>query len=185
MIAVLLAAASAWWQARTTVRPVADAAFPFVAVCRVVAVDDGDSFVFAPHEGPDAVPGRIRVRLHAVDAPELVQRDGPPARDALAALTHGHVVQIDCYKRDPRGRAVCRVRLGSGAGERDPELELLHRGLVWHFRAFAAEQRPADRQRYAAAEADARDKRRGLWHRDDAMPPWACRERLRSAQACD
>jgi endonuclease YncB( thermonuclease family) len=182
--AVLLAAAGwlKWWS------PLAElpaAAFPFVAVGTAEAVDDGDTFVFAADELPADVPGRFKVRLHGVDAPELAQFHGWAARSALKRLTGGESLRLDCYKRDAGGRAVCRVRALGATGDTDVELALLTEGHAWHFRGFAGEQTPAERSNYAAAEARARAAQRGLWKQGTPMPPWICREQLRAASNCD
>ena len=119
--------------------------------------------------------------------PELAQRSGWAAREALRELTRNTELRVDCYKRDPRGRAVCRARTTApfGAEDSDIELALLRLGLAWHYVDYAAEQSPDERARYAQAEVDARAARRGLWAGQTPMPPWQCRERLRSGKLCD
>ncbi|MDZ7651085.1 MAG: thermonuclease family protein [Burkholderiaceae bacterium] len=185
-VAAALAIGAGWLRWTPPIEALPAAAFPFTAEGRVVSVDDGDSFVFERRTTPAGEPRRIRVRLHAVDTPELVQSHGLAARDALAHLTRQRPLALDCYKRDPRGRAVCRVTdTGRSDAARDIEIALLQQGFAWHYRAFSSEQTAAERTEYAAAEADARALRRGLWQQDAPMPPWACRERLRSAATCD
>lgn len=151
-----------------------------------MAVEDGDTFVF---EAADPVPGappRVRVRLHAIDAPELLQAGGPAARTALVELTRGVSVRVDCYKRDAHGRAICRAWVAAPNGrDLDIQLSLLREGRAWHYRAYASEQTADERRSYQAAEGDARAAGLGLWQRPEPMPPWSCRERLRAAQACD
>lgn len=186
LIGAMLAAWAAWLNWRPPVDPLPSGSVPFASAGRVLAVEDGDTFVFEPTEASPHVPRRVRVRLHAVDAPELPQASGLAARQALAQLTRRATIGIDCYKRDSQGRAVCRVFAAAADGTLiDVELALLRQGWVWHFRAFAAEQTAAERRRYEAAEDEARAARRGLWQRPDPVPPWTCRERLRAAQACD
>jgi len=73
----------------------------------VTALDDGDSFELRLPSG-----ATIAIRLHAIDAPELVQRHGEIARRALNDAIAGRPVRVDCYKRDARGRYVCRARAG-------------------------------------------------------------------------
>jgi endonuclease YncB( thermonuclease family) len=185
-VASALAIGVGWLRWTPPIDALPASAFPFAAEGRVVSVDDGDSFVFERRAAPTGEPRRIRVRLHAVDAPELVQPHGLAARDALARLTRQRSLALDCYKRDPRGRAVCRVTdPGRSDATRDIELALLQQGFAWHYRAFSSEQTADERTEYAAAEADARALRRGLWQQDAPMPPWACRERLRAAATCD
>ena len=173
-LGIVLGLAAWWLQDRITVRPLPQ--FPLQLQGKVQTIDDGDSFIVstAPH-------GLVHVRLHAIDAPELVQSHGPQARRALAELIADRKVALDCYKADPRGRAVCRVRIG----EQDPERVLLERGLAWHYAQFAREQRSDDRRAYEQAQDEARAARRGLWQQLDPMPPSTCRERLRELRGCD
>lgn len=115
-------------------------------------VVDGDSLEIAG----------VRIRLAGIDAPERTQdcRDadgatyacGEAAARALAALVAGRSVSctpddVDRYNRDV---AVC------SAGGRD-----LAEALVREGHALAYAQR--GRARYAEAERDARQARRGLW----------------------
>lgn len=186
-VTAALAFVAGWWTWHPPVAPLPPAVTPFVAGGRVVSIDDGDSFVFTPDRKSAQLPSRFRVRLHAVDTPELVQRSGYAARQALSRLIAQGPVRVDCYKRDPSGRAVCRVRVRDSAGgaESDIELELLRQGAAWHYRAFESEQTAAERVLYAAAESEARAARRGLWRDESPLPPWTCRERLRAGASCD
>ncbi len=167
-----------------------DLALPLVASGRAESIDDGDTFVFVPTSAVGSAVRRVRIRLHAVDAPELAQSSGWAARAALAELLHSARITVDCYKQDARGRAVCRVRAqahdtGVDTVARDVELVLLEAGLAWHYEAFAREQTPAERDSYARAMAQARAARRGLWQHEAPMAPWQCRERLRAGSLCD
>lgn len=188
-LAAGLMVVAGWLKWREVTAPLPNDIVPFVAHGRAVATEDGDTLDVEPTG--DVAPGsprRFKVRLHAVDAPELLQADGTAARAALARLIHKQELQLDCYKRDARGRAVCRVALpatAAGGTATDVELELLRQGWAWHYRAFAGEQTADERARYAAAEAEAQSARRGLWRAEAPMPPWECRERLRAARACD
>lgn len=179
LVAVAFAALAAWLSYEPPVPPIAASALPLSAEAQVESIDDGDSFVART---PDH--GRLRVRLHAVDTPERVQAYGADARAALRALIGSQRVQLDCYKRDPRGRAVCRVAVAREGSRVDVGLALVEQGLAWHYRAFIDEQTADERRALQAAEAQARYARRGLWQQSEPMPPWACRERLRSAQPC-
>ena len=186
LVAAAFAAWAAWLNWRPPVEAVSAGVLPLAASGRVVSVEDGDTFVFEAEQSAPDRPRRLRVRLHAIDAPELLQTDGIAAQRALADLTRGKRVRIDCYKRDAHGRAVCRVHaVAAGEVPADLELALLQQGRAWHYRAFAGEQAAADRRQYEAAEAEARAARRGLWQRAAPVPPWTCRERLRTAQTCD
>jgi endonuclease YncB( thermonuclease family) len=141
----------------------------------VVALDDGDSFdlQLSPRT-------TVAIRLHAIDAPELVQPHGEEARQALSETIDGRPVRVDCYKQDPRGRYVCRA----WAGGVDLQLRMLEQGHAWHFTMYLDEQSSRERDLYAQAQAQARSNRRGLWRQARPMPPWNCRDELRRLQPC-
>ena len=187
LAAVGLVAAVVVLTDRASVGPVTTPDLPLVASGRAVSIDDGDTFVFVPTSPDGRDLRRYRVRLHGVDAPELLQSHGWTARSALAALLRDALVNVDCYKRDARGRAVCRVHVEServGSGALDLELALLEAGHAWHYVAYAREQTALERERYAEAMARAQVARRGLWQEDAPLAPWQCRERLRAGQQC-
>jgi endonuclease YncB( thermonuclease family) len=180
LAAIALMISAAWLKWRPAVVGVESHELASITAGRAVSIDDGDSFVLQRTDGV-----RVRVRLHAIDAPELAQPYGPAARDALSRQLDGALLALDCYKRDARRRAVCRVgRLIGDGRSQDVELAMLAGGHAWHYAAFSSEQRAAERDAYAAAQARARADGAGLWQRSDPMPPWACRERLREARSC-
>jgi endonuclease YncB( thermonuclease family) len=122
---------------------------------RVVAVQDGDTVTIL-----DAAQVQRRIRIAGIDAPEKGQAFGEAAKQSLARLVHGRRVEARCPKRDRYGREVCSVYLGA----RDVGLEQVRSGYAWWYREYAREQTPDDRASYEAAESDARQARRGLWH---------------------
>ena len=141
----------------------------------VIALDDGDSFELRLPSG-----ATIAIRLHAIDAPELVQPHGETARRALNEAIAGRPVRVDCYKRDARDRYVCRA----WAGGDDLQLRMLEQGHAWHFTMYVHEQSRRERDLYARAQARARSDRRGLWAQPWPMPPWNCRDELRRLRPC-
>lgn len=139
------------------------------------AFDDGDSFELR------LSPRRtVSIRLHAIDAPEREQPHGEAAKQALIDAIAGRPVRVDCYKRDPRGRYICRA----WAGADDLQLRLLQQGHVWHLTMYLDEQTVDERSTYARAQAQARAERRGLWKQAWPMPPWNCRNESRRLQPC-
>ncbi len=54
-------------------------------------------------------------------------------------------------------------------------LEQIRRGMAWHFKRFEREQSEADRTAYAAAEAEAKAAKRGLWTDAHPLAPWEWR----------
>lgn len=140
---------------------------------KVVAVHDGDTVTLL-----DGSRQQHRIRIAGIDAPEKAQAYGEVSKQGLARLAFGKQAEVRCNKRDRYGREVC----GLFVGARDVGLEQVRNGHAWWYRDYAREQSPEDRRVYEAAEAEARDLRRGLWR--DAAPtaPWDWRRQSRSAE---
>lgn len=136
----------------------------------VVGIQDGDTLTLL-----DASRREQRIRLAGIDAPEARQRYGQAARRALSAEAFGREANANCPKTDKYGRKVCVVTVGG----RDVGLALLEAGAAWHFKAFAQEQSPWERVRYARAEEEARRRQAGLWADPEAVPPWEWRRGVR------
>ena len=130
---------------------------------KVVAVADGDSLTVL-----DEANVQHKIRLHGIDAPELKQAFGTKAKEALATLTMGKQVVVDLTGMDRHRQEVGTVTV---AGE-DINLRMVRDGWAWHYLRYAP-----DDPFLAAAEADARIDKCGLWA-DTAKPvaPWTYRE---------
>lgn len=148
---------------------------PFRASGTVLRVLDGDSFVLNTAER-----GQLRVRLHAVDAPELTQAYSAESQRVLEELLRNRPIEVECYKIDRHGRGICRVYAGSINVGR----ELVSRGAAWHYGRYTDEQTFAERRELAQAEARARREGLGLWATPEPMPPWECRARKREMKPC-
>jgi endonuclease YncB( thermonuclease family) len=130
-------------------------------VGHVVAVHDGDTITVL-------VAGRgIRVRLHAIDAPERGQPFSNASRHALEALVAGREVRIVERGHDGYGRLLGRVH----AGALDVNAEQVRLGYAWVFRRFVNDPL------LLAFEAEAKAAQRGLWRDPKAVPPWQWRAR--------
>ena len=131
---------------------------------RVVKVADGDTITVL-----DAANVQHRIRLDKIDAPEKGQPFGEAARKHLAAFVAGKDVEIEWTKKDKYGRilgtvwAMLPVRI-------DVNLQMVNDGFAWHYKHFD------DTQSYSAAEATAREDRRGLWQDPAPTPPYAFRK---------
>ncbi len=82
-------------------------------------------------------------------------------------------VTAECSKADKYRRLICKI-LVDGV---DVNLGQVKAGMAWHYKHYANEQTPADREAYAAVELDAREKHLGLWADQNPMPPWKWRRR--------
>lgn len=129
----------------------------------VVGVTDGDTVDVRLDSG------MVRIRLHAIDAPERGQPHGQVAREALSGLVFGKAVQVEPFEQDRYDRLVARLWLG----DLDVNAEMIKRGVAWVYRRYA------DDPAYCAYEKAARDLRRGLWSvpQSSAIAPWEWRRR--------
>lgn len=130
---------------------------------RIISIADGDTVTLL-----DANLQQHKIRLSGIDAPERRQPFGNRSRLHLGALVFGRQVTADCPKTDRYKRAVCRLEVDGV----DANLAQIEAGMAWHYKAYAREQPPADRWRYAKAEDRARDARQGLWADRAPMAPW-------------
>ncbi len=141
------------------------AAEPSIPVMQgtVVGVVDGDTVDVRLESG------MIRVRLHAVDAPEQGQPSGRAAKEALSRLVYGQAVRVEPVEQDRYDRLVARLWVG----ELDVNAELIRQGHAWVYRRYA------DDPRYCDDEAAARSGGRGLWSLPVAQraAPWEWRRR--------
>ncbi len=137
---------------------------------RVVGVHDGDSFTLL-----DSTNRQYKVRLAGIDAPELGQGFGRRAKENLSNLIFNREVAVQYTKVDRYGRLLGKIVVEGS----DVNLQQVMTGLAWHYKAYEKEQRPEDRQIYAAAEEAARSARRGLWQERNPVPPWLYRKSRR------
>ena len=148
----------------------------------VIKVHDGDTInVRDPHGATH------KVRLHAVDAPELKQSYGTTAQHWLSEQIQDQPIKIRVITKDRYQREVAQVFRPSTDCEahtlcdtdEDVNLQLLEHGHVWWYRDYAKEQRPQDKTRYSQAEANARQQHIGLWDNAHPTPPWEWRRAQR------
>jgi endonuclease YncB( thermonuclease family) len=156
LLPLLLATVVAWTSAAVAQeRPVLEGV--------VVGVVDGDTADVRLQSG------MVRVRLHAVDAPERGQPYGEAAKEALSRLAFGKAVDVEPIEQDRYDRLVARLWV---AGV-DVNAELVKQGYAWVYRRYA------DEATYCAYEKAARDRQRGLWSLPAAQraAPWEWRKR--------
>ena len=129
----------------------------------VVGVVDGDTADIRLQSG------MIRVRLHAIDAPERDQPHGAASKQALSKLVYGKHVNVEPIEQDRYDRLVARLWLDG----LDVNAEMVKQGAAWVYRRYA------DDPAYCAYEKAARDLERGLWAlpRDQRAAPWEWRKR--------
>ena len=130
---------------------------------KVSHVTDGDTLWVRPAQG-----GRpVAIRLLDLDAPEACQAFGPEAKQALRSRVQGAGVIVRTQGVDDYGRQLAHVEhRGQDLGR-----WLVRSGYAWSMR-FQGRTGP-----YAAAEAQARRERSGLWATSDPVEPRTFRQR--------
>lgn len=134
---------------------------------KVIGVADGDTLTLL-----DAQKNQHKIRLQGIDAPEKAQAFGNKSKQSLNEMVHGKEVFVDVQKKDKYGRSVGKILVN----QTDACLEQIKRGMAWHYKQYANEQSPEDRDVYAQAESTARAQSLGLWKDKSPTPPWAFRK---------
>lgn len=134
---------------------------PFVA--KVLAATDGDTLRLR-HEGRT-----LKVRLHAVDAPEKAQPHGRAAWLFVVAKALNKMARVTPKKRDRYERLVAKITID----KKDLGEQLLSAGLAWHYARYDKSERLARLQR------EARGAKIGLWADPSPTPPWDWRRARR------
>lgn len=134
---------------------------------KVIGVADGDTLTLL-----DAQKNQHKIRLQGIDAPEKAQAFGNKSKQSLHEMVHGKEVFVDVQKMDKYGRSVGKILVN----QTDACLEQIKRGMAWHYKQYANEQSPEDRDVYAQAESTARAQSLGLWKDKSPTPPWAFRK---------
>ena len=137
-----------------------------VLFCLVVAISDGDTLT--ARCGRTGAYQQVKVRIAAIDAPELGQAYGQKSRQQLAQLCFGQRARIDPVERDRYGRTVAHVR----CGDTDVASEQVRTGMAWVYTRYAA-----GRPQLAPLERLARASGTGLWAQRRPMAPWTYRHR--------
>ncbi len=128
---------------------------------RVVSVHDGDTLTVL-----DETNTQIKVRLDAIDAPELGQPFGQAAKRALSEMVFGKNVVVIKKREDRWGRTIGHVLIDG----KDTNLLMLEDGMAWHYREYSKNAR------LQRAEDDARAAGNGLWADRNSVPPWDWRK---------
>jgi micrococcal nuclease len=135
---------------------------------KVVGVTDGDTITVLHERRPETI------RLNGIDAPEKGQAFGERAKQFMAQLSFGQVVEVIVRDQDRYGRTVADVRLPDG---RSLNHEVVRGGYAWWFRRYSGDAS------LAALESEARTAKRGLWADAHPLAPWEWRETRRQAAA--
>ncbi len=132
-----------------------------VLLGKVTRVVDGDTLDVL------LATGKIRVRLHGIDAPERNQAGGPAAAAWLTQQLLNQPVDLEPVSQDRYERMVAVVHFAG----RNINRELVRNGHAWAYRHYL---RKADRE-LCSLESQARRAGAGLWSAAAAHAPWEFR----------
>ena len=123
-----------------------------VLAATIAKVNDGDSIEVTLDSGA------ARVRMSAIDTPEYDQPYGAKSSAALKAmLPVGAAVELEVVTQDQFKRMVATVWLVSNGKRVNINETMLREGHAWAYRRYMRETKFCD------LEAEARDKKLGLW----------------------
>lgn len=136
---------------------------------------DGDTLTCS-YRHPDGTTATVRVRIFAIDCPELAQNYGPEAKQVGQALLLHKTVTLHTTDIDRYGRLVADVVTHTGINYSQ---YMLKKGAAWHYKAYDS------RPELAQLEQDAQKSRIGLWAYARPQPPWEYRKRKRNRIAAN
>lgn len=142
-----------WVMAFSTAALAADPPKPLpVLAATVTKVNDGDSIEVTLDSGA------ARVRMSAIDTPEHDQPHGAKSSAALKAmLPVGASVELEVVTQDQFKRMVATVWLVADGKRTNINERMLREGHAWAYRRYMREAKFCD------LEAEARDRKLGLW----------------------
>ncbi|MFY3383366.1 thermonuclease family protein [Paracidovorax sp. MALMAid1276] len=134
--------------------------------CLVVAIGDGDTLTVRC--GAPGTYTQVRVRVAAIDAPELRQAFGQKSRQNLARLCFRQNAALQWLDEDSYGRKVANVRCNGT----DVASAQLRAGLAWVYAPYAQHH-----PHLAPLQHQARSSGAGLWSQKRPQAPWDYRRR--------
>lgn len=142
---------------------------------KVVKIVDGDTI----HAKDYMSNKTYKVRLLGIDAPEKNQSFGNESTLFLKKRITGKFVTIISksnknkpYTLDFYKRILGKVVLY----DIDINLEMVQKGMAWHYKKYKKSQPKEDRHSYNKAEKEARKKNIGLWSNENPLAPWKWRK---------
>ena len=140
----------------------------------VIRIVDGDTIQV---KGDD--DKKLKIRLLGIDAPELKQNFGKESSLYLNKIINGEFINVISlsnkdkpYTLDFYKRILGKIILNG----KDINLEMIKKGMAWHYKKYKNSQSIEDQQSYNKAENEARKKNVGLWSYEKPVPPWSWRK---------
>ena len=127
---------------------------------QVTRVVDGDTIVLKDSHQ------EYRIRLIEIDAPESKQAYGSKSKRALSNKIAGQQVRVEYHSKDKYKRILGEIFLKS----ENINYWMVKNGHAWQYLKYS------DSKALAKAQANAQQRRLGLWADDNPMEPWVWRK---------
>ena len=141
---------------------------------QVVRIVDGDTIQVIDSNGI-----KFKIRLLGIDTPELKQRFGYESSLSLKKIIDEKSVIIISKPEKNKPYTLGRYKRIIGKiilNGKDINLEMVQKGMAWHYKKYIKSQNVEDRQSYNNAEQDARLNKIGLWSDVNPVAPWEWRK---------
>lgn len=135
----------------------------------VVRIADGDTITIIVPDENGGSPQEIKIRLAGIDAPEKSQDFGTISKRALSDMIWNKPVTVTILDTDRYGRKIGDINVPGM--DKTANEEMLEQGYAWHYTQYDK------RKSFSAAEARARNTKRGLWQHPNQTPPWLFRKK--------
>jgi micrococcal nuclease len=132
----------------------------FAFAHKVIGISDGDTMTLLVDSKP------VKIRLANIDAPEKKQAFGEKSKESLSDICWGTDATYEAQTIDRYGRTVAVVTCNGV----EANTEQVRRGLAWVYPKYNKDSM------LPAIEADARNRKIGLWGDRDPIAPWEFRK---------
>lgn len=140
-------------------------AFADESIIKVISIPDGDTLNVINSRNK-----KIKIRLYGIDAPETKQKYGQASRDYLRQLVKNKKLTYKIRSKDDYGRVVATLY----GNNQDLNYEMIKAGWAWHYKHYYKSKK------YADAEKNARNQKKGLWKDKKPQAPWDFRRENKS-----
>lgn len=131
---------------------------------KVEWIHDGDTVSVI-----DSQNVKHKLRLYAIDAPELAQSSGKESmKNLVRLLPKQKTVRVEVENKDRYGREVATIYLD----DKNINRQQIAEGWAWHYKQYDKKFN----KDYDQLEKSAKDQRLGLWHYPNAKEPWEYRK---------
>ena len=133
---------------------------------KVIEIVDGDTIRMI------SLNRVVRIKVLAIDAPEVKQSCGDVAKQHLLDLIGEKMVSVEYFGLSEDGSITGKVFLN----EMDIGAQMVRDGAAWFDKARADRLSATEQKLYADSEAAARNEHRGIWQVGDPTAPWDFRQ---------